>query len=92
MKIYTKTGTTGVTGLFGGGRVPKDDERVDAYGEVEKLNATKATKITGDSGLGQPPIPAQRPFAADYSVVRSISGRSSPLLRWAHSGHWRLPP
>ncbi|SET35513.1 cob(I)yrinic acid a,c-diamide adenosyltransferase [Stigmatella erecta] len=40
MKIYTKSGDTGETGLFGGGRVPKDDERVDAYGEVDELNAT----------------------------------------------------
>jgi cob(I)alamin adenosyltransferase len=39
MKIYTKTGDAGETGLFGGGRVPKDDERVDAYGEVDELNA-----------------------------------------------------
>ena len=30
MKIYTKSGDAGETGLFGGGRVPKDDERVDA--------------------------------------------------------------
>ncbi|HLL02415.1 MAG TPA: cob(I)yrinic acid a,c-diamide adenosyltransferase [Myxococcaceae bacterium] len=40
MKIYTKTGDAGETGLFGGGRVSKDDERVDAYGEVDELNAT----------------------------------------------------
>ena len=39
MKIYTKTGDTGETGLFGGGRVPKDDARVRAYGEVDELNA-----------------------------------------------------
>ncbi|HEX8702591.1 MAG TPA: cob(I)yrinic acid a,c-diamide adenosyltransferase [Myxococcaceae bacterium] len=39
MKIYTKTGDAGETGLFGGGRVQKDDERVDAYGEVDELNA-----------------------------------------------------
>ena len=39
MKIYTRTGDTGDTGLFGGGRVPKDDPRVDAYGEVDELNA-----------------------------------------------------
>jgi cob(I)alamin adenosyltransferase len=37
--IYTKTGDTGETGLFGGGRVGKDDARVDAYGEVDELNA-----------------------------------------------------
>ena len=39
MKIYTKTGDTGDTGLFGGGRVPKDDPRVEAYGDVDELNA-----------------------------------------------------
>jgi len=39
MRIYTKTGDTGETGLFGGGRVKKSDVRVDAYGEVDELNA-----------------------------------------------------
>jgi len=39
VKIYTKTGDAGETGLFGGGRVPKDDLRVRAYGEVDELNA-----------------------------------------------------
>ena len=39
MKIYTKTGDAGETGLFGGGRVPKDDPRVRAYGDVDEANA-----------------------------------------------------
>lgn len=39
MKIYTKTGDAGETGLFGGGRVPKDDPRVSAYGDVDETNA-----------------------------------------------------
>ena len=39
MKIYTKTGDAGETGLFGGPRVPKDDARVEAYGAVDELNA-----------------------------------------------------
>jgi cob(I)alamin adenosyltransferase len=39
MKIYTKTGDEGDTGLFGGGRVPKDHPRVEAYGEVDELNS-----------------------------------------------------
>ncbi len=39
MKIYTKTGDSGETGLFGGPRVSKGDPRVEAYGEVDELNA-----------------------------------------------------
>jgi cob(I)alamin adenosyltransferase len=39
MPIYTRTGDEGTTGLFGGGRVPKDHARVIAYGEVDELNA-----------------------------------------------------
>jgi cob(I)alamin adenosyltransferase len=39
MKIYTKTGDAGVTGLFGGDRVPKDAARIEAYGEIDELNA-----------------------------------------------------
>ena len=39
MKIYTKTGDTGETGLFAGGRVRKDDARIEAYGTVDELNA-----------------------------------------------------
>jgi cob(I)alamin adenosyltransferase len=40
VKIYTRTGDSGETGLFDGRRVPKSDLRVDAYGEVDELNAT----------------------------------------------------
>ena len=38
-KIYTKTGDDGHTALFGGGRVEKDHVRVEAYGDVDELNA-----------------------------------------------------
>jgi cob(I)alamin adenosyltransferase len=38
-RIYTKTGDAGETGLFGGGRVSKANARVEAYGEVDELNA-----------------------------------------------------
>lgn len=40
LKIYTRTGDRGETGLFGGQRVRKDNVRVDAYGEVDELNST----------------------------------------------------
>lgn len=39
MKIYTKTGDSGQTGLFAGPRVFKDDSRIEAYGTVDELNA-----------------------------------------------------
>jgi cob(I)alamin adenosyltransferase len=39
VKIYTKTGDAGETGLLGGGRVHKDDPRVAAYGQVDELCA-----------------------------------------------------
>ncbi len=39
MKIYTKTGDGGETGLFGGPRVPKDSPRIEAFGAVDELNA-----------------------------------------------------
>jgi len=39
MKIYTKTGDRGETGLFAGPRVFKDDPRIEAYGTVDELNS-----------------------------------------------------
>jgi cob(I)alamin adenosyltransferase len=39
MKIYTRTGDQGETGLFGGGRVSKDHVRVEAYGAVDELSS-----------------------------------------------------
>lgn len=49
MKIYTKTGDDGTTGLFGGARVDKASARVEAYGTVDELNSTvgiaRATKL-----------------------------------------------
>ena len=39
MKIYTKTGDAGETGLYGGIRVPKDSMRIEACGTVDELNA-----------------------------------------------------
>ena len=52
MKIYTKTGDTGETSLFDNTRVSKADARVDAYGEVDELNAclgaARAARLDAD--------------------------------------------
>src|SRR5260221_12749163 len=54
MKIYTKTGDDGTTGLFGGGRVRKSDARIECYGTVDELNAAigvaRVTAATGSIG------------------------------------------
>ena len=39
MKIYTKTGDKGETGLFGGERVSKNNLRLNAYGSIDELNS-----------------------------------------------------
>src|SRR3954464_8066426 len=49
MKIYTKTGDRGDTGLFGGPRVAKDAPRIEAYGAVDELNS--ALGVARSQGL-----------------------------------------
>jgi len=39
IKVYTRTGDTGKTSLYGGKRVPKSDLRVEVYGTVDELNS-----------------------------------------------------
>lgn len=44
--LYTRTGDDGTTALFGGGRVPKDHPRVEAYGAVDELNSALGVAIS----------------------------------------------
>ena len=52
MRIYTRTGDDGTTGLYGGGRVSKAAERVEVYGTVDEMNAAvgwaRAAGLPGD--------------------------------------------
>ena len=50
MKIYTRTGDDGTTGLLGAQRVPKHDARVEAYGSVDELNAVLGVARALDTG------------------------------------------
>lgn len=52
MSIATRTGDDGTTGLLFGGRVPKDDPRVEALGRLDELNAALGlVKVSADPGL-----------------------------------------
>jgi len=59
-RIYTKTGDAGDTGLGDGSRVPKDQVRVVAYGEVDELNAVLGLAL------------AQAPQSPESELLRSI--------------------
>ncbi len=63
MKLYTRTGDDGTTGLSGGGRVPKDHARVSAYGEIDELNA-----VLGWCGCAVEEARAQRLQAAQRQL------------------------
>lgn len=57
MKIYTRTGDKGKTGLFGGQRVPKSALRLHAYGTLDELNACLGS-IIAEKSLPSP-LPKQ---------------------------------
>lgn len=59
MKIYTRTGDDGSTGLFGGNRVKKNDSRIRAYGTVDEVNSTIGLAL------------AQLPNDAAFDALRS---------------------
>lgn len=61
MKIYTREGDTGKTGLFGGDRVSKHHIRIDAYGTIDELNAALGVVIasTGHEQIKSLLIPIQ---------------------------------
>ena len=66
MKIYTRTGDAGETSLFDGTRVSKADSRVDAYGDVDELNAWLGlARAAGlDPDLDQPLVRIQQDLFA----------------------------
>lgn len=65
MKIYTKTGDKGTTGLFAGPRVSKDHPRIQAYGAVDELNA-----LLGVANTKLPAGPTEGPSVVD--ALRSV--------------------
>jgi cob(I)alamin adenosyltransferase len=66
VKIYTRTGDTGDTALFGGGRVSKTHPRVEAYGDVDELNSVVgfARAIESLPRIDEVLVPVQRDLFA----------------------------
>ena len=79
MKIYTRTGDLGETGLLDGRRVSKAEPRVDAYGEVDELNACLGLMLsTGvDSDLADMILQIQRNLFSLGASLASTSSRPS---------------
>ncbi len=82
MKIYTKTGDAGQTGLFDGTRVPKSDARVSAYGDIDELSAWLglARSSSSDSDIGSWLEQIQRDLFALGSRLADPSHRIAPRV------------
>ncbi|MBZ5558347.1 MAG: cob(I)yrinic acid a,c-diamide adenosyltransferase [Acidobacteriia bacterium] len=82
MKIYTRTGDTGETALFGGTRTTKDDPRVDAYGEVDELNAWLGlVRASGlDAALDAEVVHLQRDLFALGAQLADPAGKIAPRV------------
>ena len=88
MKIYTRTGDTGETSLFDGTRARKDDARVDAYGEVDELNAwlglVRAAPL--DPALDEEVVAIQRDLFALGAQLADPADRLAPRVTKAVIG------
>jgi cob(I)alamin adenosyltransferase len=106
-RIYTGTGDEGDTGLFGGGRVPKSDPRVAAYGTLDELNAmigwalsqTREPVIAQRLPQLQPDLFAigahlatvVRPGASAPTLPPLPDARIADLERWIDEAQAELP-
>ena len=104
MRLYTKTGDKGETGLIGGRRVPKDDPRVATYGDVDELNAVMglaACGCTDDPWVAQMRTVQDRLFVLGASLADPDGRQAAPgimdddveaLERWIDAAEDSTPP
>jgi cob(I)alamin adenosyltransferase len=88
VKIYTKTGDTGETSLFDNTRVSKADARVDAYGEVDELNACLGVACAAglDADLAGLLAEIQRELFAIGARLADPTHRIAPRITKAEIG------
>ena len=81
MKIYTKTGDDGDTGLFGGERVSKASARVEAYGTVDELNAALGVARAASPGDAIDAVlaSAQRDLFTLGAELATVPGKEATL-------------
>jgi len=83
MKIYTKTGDDGSTGLIGGSRVRKSDPRIDCYGTVDELNAAIGVAvITVDASIRENLLAVQNDLFIIGSHLAAPDGRIPENSNW----------
>ncbi len=84
MRLYTRTGDDGTTGLIGGSRTAKDDLQLDTYGTVDELNA-----VLGVVRAGSEPwlAPMLEPVQNELFVV----GSHLALAVGQNPDDWKLP-
>lgn len=105
MKIYTRTGDDGETGLFKGPRVRKDDVRIEAYGAIDELNAVigLARSASPDEALDAMLVQVQNdlfaigaeyatPGAANAGIQLVEERHTQQLEAWIDQCESRLDP
>ena len=107
MKIYTRAGDRGETGLIGGLRVPKDHPRVEAYGAIDEANAILGVVLNRlrEPDLAEILAEVQRdlfvigallatpPESRSRKSVEAIDeSRITQLERWIDAADQELPP
>lgn len=84
MRIYTRTGDDGSTGLFGGARIGKDDLRIEAYGTIDELNSWLGKLLT--HGAVAPMSTSLQSVQSELFTLGSHLATTDP--QWAS----KLPP
>lgn len=87
MKIYTRTGDDGSTGLLGPGRVPKSSPRIEAYGSVDELNAVLGTVRALDTARW-----VDEELAAIQSLLFTLGASLAAVAAGARDSLDRLGP